>query len=117
KDSLYVNCYRDFDLLTLCDLNGQLVCNIYGPGWKEKDEKWNAYYSDVYFVNENIIASYVGEKAFIFDEYKRPRGNMPTHFVLFDKNGKYKQTLDVGEMVEFFCVDEENDRVIGYFPN
>ncbi|TAJ04846.1 6-bladed beta-propeller, partial [Marinilabiliaceae bacterium JC017] len=29
----------------------------------------------------------------------------------------YKQTLDVGEMVEFFCVDEENDRVIGYFPN
>ncbi|TAI92908.1 hypothetical protein DMA11_25325, partial [Marinilabiliaceae bacterium JC017] len=48
KDSLYVNCYRDFDLLTLCDLNGQLVCNIYGPGWKEKDEKWNAYYSDVY---------------------------------------------------------------------
>ncbi|TAJ11012.1 hypothetical protein DMA11_18420 [Marinilabiliaceae bacterium JC017] len=115
KDSIYVNSCCNCDLITICNFEGDLICNVYGPGWKESDEKWNSYFSDVDFINEYIIAGYVGDIRFVYDEFKRPRGNMPTKFLLFDLKGNYKQTLETGHKFDFFCVDDENDRVITYF--
>ena len=30
KHQLYVQCYTQYDLMTICDFNGNLKCNIYG---------------------------------------------------------------------------------------
>ena len=33
ENSFYVNCYYLCDLITICDLEGNLKYNVYGPGW------------------------------------------------------------------------------------
>lgn len=33
EHQLYVQCYTQYDLMTICDFNGNLKCNIYGPKW------------------------------------------------------------------------------------
>ena len=114
ENNIYVNCYSDCDLMTICDLEGNLKYNVYGPGWlNNKDNKKN-YFSDVNLINNHIIASYLGDIAIIFDKYKRPRGNRPTKFLIFNLNGNYEKTIETGHEIQLFCVDEENNRVIVY---
>jgi hypothetical protein len=117
KMNIYVNAYCYCDLLTICNLEGELSVNIYGPDWKKNKDNKKAYFSEVSFCKKYIIASYIGEKAFIFDKYKRPRGNLPSKFIIFKKNGDYIKTIETGHKFTHFCVDEENSRVICYFED
>lgn len=115
KSNIYVNCYGYYDLMTICDLGGNLKYNVYGPGWLENIDNKKSYFSGVSFINNHIIASYLGDVAFGFDEYKRPRGNLSTKFLVFDLDGNYEKTIETGYGIRFFCVDEENKRIIVYF--
>lgn len=117
ENNLYVNCYYYCDLMTICDLDGNLKYNVYGPGWlNNKDNKKN-YFNDVDLISNHIIASYLGDVGIIYDEYKRPRGNLPSRFLVFDLEGNYKETIETGYKFQTFCMDEENKRVIVYFED
>lgn len=115
KNNIYVNCYSYCDLMTICDLDGNLKYNVYGTdGLNNKDNK-NSYFRDVHLINNNIIASYIGDVGIIFNKFERPEGNLPSKFLIFDTDGNYKETVETGSKFTFFCVDDENNRVIAYF--
>jgi len=117
ENSIYVNCYGFSDLMTICDLEGNLKYNVYGPGWIENAEDNKSYFYGVSFINNHIIASYLGDIGFTTDEYKRPKGIQPTKFLIFDLDGNYVKTIETGREIQFFCVDEEYNRVIVYFAD
>jgi hypothetical protein len=116
ENSFYVNCYFYNDLITICDLNGKLRYNVYGPdGLNNKDNK-KSYYFGVDLLGENIIASYIGDIGLISDETGL-KGNTPSKLIVFDMKGNYKKTIETGHKFTYFCVDEENKRIIAYFDS
>lgn len=115
ENNFYVNCYAYCDLMTICDLDGKLKYNIYGPGWLNNKDNKNNYFNGAGLFNNNIIAAYLGDVGMIFDEYKRLKSNFPSKFLVFDMDGNYKETIETGHKFFCFCVDEENNRVIVYF--
>lgn len=115
KNGIYVNCYYYCDLMTICDLNGNLKFNVYGDNpINSKDLKYS-YFFGVDIIDSTIVASYIGDVMEILDEHQRPMGNLPTKFFVFDVDGNYKATLETGSKFTSFCLDEENKRVIVYF--
>jgi len=117
ENNIYVNCHSYSDLMTICDLQGNLKYNVYGPGWLNNKDNKKSYYFGVCLTSNNIIAAYIGDVGIIFDEYQRPRGNLPSKLLVFDMHGNYKETIETGYKFNFFCVDEENKRVIAYFED
>lgn len=117
KDSLYVNGYLTCDLMTICDLDGNLKCNVYGPDWGTPNEEWRDYFTGIGIINKHIIASFVGQDRFYYDKNSRLKYNWPTKFMVFNLNGNYESTLETGCTIIDFCVDDENGRVIAYFDN
>lgn len=116
KNNYYVNCYYQSDLMTICDLEGNLRYNVYGPeGLNNKDNK-KSYYFGVDLTNKYIIASYIGDVGLISDE-NGPKGNTPSKLIVFDLKGNYKKTIETGYKFTYFCVDEENKRIIAYFDS
>jgi len=114
ENNFYVNCYGYCDLMTICDLDGNLKHNVYGTdGLINKGNK-KSYYFGVDVMGKNIIASYIGDLGDIFDG-NRHIGNTPSKFIVFDMDGNYKETIETGNKFTFFCVDEENKRIIAYF--
>jgi len=117
ENGIYINAYGYCDLLTICKLDGTLKYNIYGPGWLKNKENKNSYYNGVNIFREYIVASYNGGENIIIDQYNRLKGNYPTKFLFFDLDGNYIKTLETGHNIAFFCVDEENSRIIIYFDD
>jgi hypothetical protein len=115
ENNFYVNCYYNCDLVTICDLHGNLKYNIYGPGWLRNKDNKNDYYSCVDIIGKNIIASYLGDVGIKFDKHKRPHGNPPSKLLIFDKFGNYKRTIETGYGIFYFCADKDNKRIIAYF--
>ena len=101
---LYVECYSRYDLMTICDLNGNLKYNIYGPKW-EKETTQTAHYSQPVFCGNKIIAGYSGGD-------HRTDAYYPTKLLVFDLNGNYLQTLETEYKISSFCYDRENNRII-----
>lgn len=48
RDSLYVHCYKYVDLMTICDLNGNLIVNVEGSSFNKRDKTVN------YFIGVDI---------------------------------------------------------------
>ena len=115
-NSIYVNCYVFCDLMTICDLEGHLRYNIYGPDAFSRDNK-KEYFCGVDLFANHIIASYIGDNGILNSESGRPEGNLPSKFLLFDLDGNYKETIETGSKFTFFCVDEENHRVLACFAD
>lgn len=113
-NNFYVNCYYLNDLMTICDLKGNLKCNVYGPDALNNTGNKKAYFFGVEIFGKNIIASYIGDIGFLAD---KDRGNSPSVFLVFDMDGDYKATIDTGHKFGRFCVDEENKRVIAYYQD
>lgn len=113
--STYVNAFAFCDLMTICDIQGEVKCNIYGPNWNQKQEKKQKYYAQVDFIGKHIIASYVGENAFVYDKHERPKSNLASKLLVFDVSGNHIKTIETGHKLSNFCVDQENKRVICYF--
>ena len=105
KDSIYVECFSRYDLMTICNLNGDLKYNIYGPNWTTDERIRVHHYGKVIFCNNRILASYSGGDYYT-DEY------YPTKFLVFDINGNYLQTLETGYWICDFCYEKENNKII-----
>lgn len=105
ENNIYVECYRHHDLMTICSLDGDLKCNIYGSRWdKEKSNKF-LHYGGVTFANDKIIASYSGKN-------QRLKDYQPTSFIIFSKDGEYLKTIETGYKIDDFCYDKDNNRII-----
>lgn len=117
KNNMYVNGYFYCDLMTICDLDGRLKYNVYGPGWLKNIDNNNNYFFGLDFINGHIIASFLGDEGIYYDENKRLRGNIPTKFLVFDLRGDYIETIETEHKILSFCVDEKNNRVIAYFED
>jgi hypothetical protein len=105
---LYAEYYQKYDLMTLCNLDGDLICNIYGPGWNS-DKRKIAYYEKVVFCGDKIYASYSGGKP--IDE-QRMRAIRATRILVFDIHGNYIHTLETGLQIADFCYDSDNNRLL-----
>ena len=122
EHKIYAEYYLKHDLMTLCNWEGDLIHNIYGPAWKEEFDRVNDYYKRVVFGGDKIYASYLGGKA--VDE-QRMRGNSAPQILVFDIHGNYLHTLDLGLGIVDICYDKENNRLLlsfndeiqfGYLP-
>ncbi|GAB6010931.1 6-bladed beta-propeller [Viscerimonas tarda] len=103
-NGIYVECYTNHDLMTVCNFQGDLIHNIYGPDWSSQGNK-TRYYGKVVFCNGKILASYSGG-----DRLSEER--FPTKFHVFDINGDYLQTLETGLKICDFCYDKKTNRII-----
>ena len=117
KHNIYVCTYTRCDLMTICDLSGNLKFNIFGPDWGKSKGDEKEYFSPagVEIANDFIIAAYLDAAGVVMDKNQRLTGNLPTKFLVFDINGNYIQTIETGHKIIRFCIDKENDRVIAYF--
>jgi hypothetical protein len=114
ENNFYVNCYTRIDLMTICDLKGNLLFNVYGPGWFDNEQNKKSFYFDVDVFGRNIIASYIGDSRLVV-KGNISKGNSPSKFIVFDMQGNYLKTIETGFEFTRFCVDEENKRIIAYF--
>jgi len=114
RDSLYVHCYKYVDLMTICDLNGNLIVNVEGSSFNKRDKTVN-YFIGVDIYKNYIIASYIGDRYVILDGGNEPQIISPSKFLVFDMDGNYLKTLKVGSQFSSFCVDEDNDRIVLFF--
>lgn len=115
-NSIYVDVYNRCDLLTICDLEGNIKYNVYGDEWFNKD-KSKSYYEKVSFYRDNIIASYNGDVFVIVDNNKRPKVNAPSKLLVFKNDGDYKFTIETVYKFSNFCVDEDNKRIFAYYED
>ena len=105
KDSIYVECYQRYDLMTICNLNGNLKYNIYGPDWNSRINKAIHYFGKVAFCGNKILVAYSGGD-WQTEEYH------PNKFLVFDIDGNYIKTLETGYHIPDYCYDEANNRII-----
>ncbi|PKQ66526.1 hypothetical protein BZG01_10905 [Labilibaculum manganireducens] len=117
KNEIYTTCFSYVDLITICDLKGNLRYNIYGPQWNPKETKGIQFYGVVKTYKNYIIASYIGDKHVVFTDEGGRVDIAPSKLLVFDINGNYVKTIEVGYEFSEFCIDEENNRVIAYFDN
>jgi hypothetical protein len=109
EHGIYVEYYQNHDLMTICNLEGDLICNVYGPDWSEdSDKEAKAYYSHTIFCGDKIYATYSGEKSITAEGLS----NLPTKLLVFDIQGNYIQTLDAGLHITNFCYDKDNKRIL-----
>jgi hypothetical protein len=111
ENNIYVESHRYIDLLTICNLDGDLKYNIYGERIKSRPTNKTLYYNGIAFCKDKIIASYSGGDSFSKDE-NGIRSNYPTKFLIFDTDGNYIKTLETGYPIVDFCCDEDNNRII-----
>ncbi|WP_294477353.1 BF3164 family lipoprotein [uncultured Bacteroides sp.] len=112
KNGCYVECYSYHDLMTICDLNGNLRCNIYGPEWDAKSTNRVSFYGGVVCCKDKIVALYSGKETFYNSGSGRIKVEYPTKFLVFDMNGNYIQTMETKYPILNFCYDEKNNRII-----
>lgn len=105
-----VECYQNHDLLTVMDLDGNLKCNVYGSNWNSRDESRLQHFGSVVFRGDKIIASYSGGDRRTDDYYA-------SILLIFDLDGDYIKTLDIGYRISDFCYDKQNDRLIFNFED
>lgn len=103
ENNIYVECYQNRDLMTICTLDGKLKYNIYGPNWNE-ESKGNTYYHQPVICKDKILVPYSGSNT-------RSDKSSPSKILVFDIDGNYLQTLDVGYKINGFCYDKQNNRL------
>lgn len=105
---IFVECYTNHDLMTIMDLDGNLRYNIYGSNWNSRDTI--SHYGDVVFRKDKIIVSYSGGN-WNTEEY------YPDKLLIFNLDGDYIKTLDIGYRISDFCYDKLNDRLVFNFDD
>ncbi|MGP1462470.1 6-bladed beta-propeller [Tannerella forsythia] len=108
KHNLYVESYTNHDLMIIADLNGNLICNIYGPEWGKDYPRPRRYHVNTLFCRDKIITLYTGGDKFIAERKVNPA----TKFLIFDLNGNHLKTLETDYHIVRFCYDEDHNRLI-----
>ncbi|WP_106831893.1 BF3164 family lipoprotein [Parabacteroides pacaensis] len=101
---IYIETYFHHDLMSICNLEGDLICNIYGPNWNNKKTNQILHYGNVLVCEEKIFALYLGED--------RLSKGLPTKFLVFNLNGDYIKTIETGYQITGFCYDQKNKRLL-----
>ncbi|CAK7081424.1 MAG: hypothetical protein PARBB_00510 [Parabacteroides distasonis] len=104
---IYVEAYLPHDLMTICNIDGDLKYNIYGPNW-DTEKPGEDYYKNVRFCKNKIVTTYLGERGTTADR----KAIYATKFVIFDLEGNYLKTLETGYPIIGFCYDKDNNRII-----
>lgn len=112
KHGICVEAYQRHDLLTIRNLSGDLKYDIYGPHWEISTKKKIKYFGTTIICKNKILALYSGTDAFTKNQHGDPVSVCPEKFMVFDLNGEYLKTLDVGYPIAHFCYDETNNRLI-----
>lgn len=112
EHGVYVECYNGHDLMSICTLDGELRCNIYGPDWDSEHSSRISYYNYPVFCGDKILALYLGENRFNKDPERGVVSNLPTKFLVFDLEGNYLKTLETGYKVSRVCYDKANRRIL-----
>lgn len=99
--------YDHHDLLATYNLQGELKHYIYGPNWDNATSNAMIYYDgSVTICGEYIIVGYSGER-------NPDVGNVcVSKLLVYDLDGNYIKTLDVGYNVLVFCYDSDYNRII-----
>ena len=107
ENDLIVVSYDHHDLLATYDLKGNLKHYIYGPNWDNATSNAMVYYYKGVIISHNrIIVGYSGER-------NPDRGPINvTRFLVYDLDGNYIRTLNVGYSIGLFCYDSEYNRII-----
>lgn len=107
ENNLIAVSYDHHDLLSIYDLKGNLKHNIYGPEWDNATS--NAmiyYYGSIIICNNRIIVGYSGER-------NPDVGNITvSRLLVYDLEGNYIKTLNVGYNVVLFSYDLEYNRIM-----
>lgn len=104
KHNIYAEVYLRHDLISICDLNGNLKCNIYGPDWNRGGRSHISCFGGVQVTDDYIMASYSGGN---YDKEYDPR-----KILIFDMEGDYIKTLDFKREIIDFCYDHVHNRII-----
>lgn len=112
QHGICVESYQRHDLLTIRTLSGDLKYNIYGPHWEISTQKKISYYGEAIFCKDKILVLYLGKDAFSKNPQGDPVANIPDQIMVFDLNGEYIKTLDIGHPTSSLCYDEANNRLI-----
>ncbi len=104
KNNIYAEVYLRHDLISICDLNGNLKCNIYGPDWNGGGRSRISCFGGVEVTDKYIIASYSGGN---YDKEYNPK-----RILIFDMEGDYIKTLDFEREIIDFCYDHVHNRII-----
>ena len=116
EHNLYAEVYWYHDLLSLCTLDGVLKYNLYGKRWNNIKSNENAYYDEAIFCKDKIVASYWGDKR-LFKDNRNLNVHRPDKLIVFNLDGDYIATLEVGYPILHFCYDESNNRLIFAFDD
>ncbi len=106
RHGIYVEANNRYDLMSIFDLHGNLKYNVYGPNWDRRGDN-KQHFRNVVIYKNRIIAMYDGE---LYEKL-----NLPRVCHVFDLEGNYIKTLDMGAGILRMSVDEENDRLIFCF--
>ena len=107
EKGFYVEAYLQHDLLSICDLDGRLITNIYGPDWNGGGKSDISTFGDVMVTPDYIIVSYSGGSYYESD--------FPTKLFVFDLDGDYLKTLDVKLRMTGCCYDYKSNRIVMSF--
>lgn len=114
EHGIYVECYAKQNLLTICTLDGELVTNVYGKNWNKKPYE-TEHFRKAVFCGDKIVIAYNGGLPVIKDKLGALKSNLPTKLMVFELNGDYLQTLEVGYDISDFCYDKTKNRLIMCF--
>ena len=106
EHGIYAEFYSNCDLITICNLDGELVCNIYGRKWNSNTNTNRIlYHYRGLLCNDKIVVAYSGENNFSAER-------RATKFIVLDINGNYLKTLETDYKIVEFCFDKDNNRII-----
>ena len=100
EHNLYVESYTNHDLMIIADLDGNLICNTYGPEWGKDYPRPRGYHTNVWFCRDKIITLYTGDDRFVINKREI---NLPTKFLIFDLDGNHLKTLETDYHIVRFC--------------
>ncbi len=113
----YVRCYRNLDLITICNADGTLVTNVVGEQWENIKKEHSVFYFGVNSYKNYFLVSYLGDEYVHLDKDKGIESTYPSKLLAFNFKGEYIKTLDIGKGFSSFCVDEDNKRAILFFED
>lgn len=102
--NFYAEVYMRHDLMSICDLDGSLICNIYGPDWNGGGRTGFGCYGGVVITEKYIMALYSGNS-------NRSTSRSPK-LLLFDLKGDYIKSLELKCNVKNFCYNPKRNSVV-----
>lgn len=100
----YVEANNRYDLISYFNLEGLLKWNVYGPNWDKRGD-YKQHFTGVFAYHDYLIASYNGS---LWENHQAPT----TLCVIFDMQGNYVKTLDIGYSIARMMIDEQYDRLL-----